>query len=134
MATKILIPTPLRPYTDKKDAVEAEGATVGELLTDLTARHAGLKAHLYNDQGKLRSFVNIYVNDDDIRYLAKEQTPVKEGDTVSVIPSVAGGVETTIERGARLDPGTAGGSRELPQLTNDEVKRYSRHLIMPEVG
>jgi molybdopterin/thiamine biosynthesis adenylyltransferase/rhodanese-related sulfurtransferase/molybdopterin converting factor small subunit len=134
MATRILIPTPLRPYTDKKDAVEAEGATVGELLADLTARHAGLKAHLFNDQGKLRSFVNIYVNDDDIRYLAKEQTPVKAGDTLSIIPSVAGGVETTIERGVRLEPGVTGRTRELPQLTNDEVKRYSRHLIMPEVG
>jgi sulfur-carrier protein adenylyltransferase/sulfurtransferase len=133
MATRILIPTPLRPYTDKKDAVEAEGATVGELLADLTARHAGLKAHLFNDQGKLRSFVNIYVNDDDIRYLAKEQTPVKAGDTLSIIPSVAGGVETTIERGVRLEPGVTG-IRDLPQLTNDEVKRYSRHLIMPEVG
>ena len=79
MATKILIPTPLRPYTDKQDAVDADGATVGELLADLTTKHAGLKAHLYNEQGKLRSFVNIYVNDEDIRYLQKEQTPVKAG-------------------------------------------------------
>jgi adenylyltransferase/sulfurtransferase len=91
MATKILIPTPLRPYTDKQDAVEAEGATVGELLADLTTKHSGLKAHLYNDQGKLRSFVNVYLNDEDIRYLEKEQTPVSAGDTISIIPSVAGG-------------------------------------------
>jgi molybdopterin converting factor small subunit len=91
MATKILIPTPLRPYTDKLDAVEAVGGTVGELLTDLTTRHAGLRPHLYNEQGKLRSFVNIYLNDEDIRYLQKEQTPVAAGDTVSIIPSVAGG-------------------------------------------
>jgi molybdopterin converting factor small subunit len=91
MATKILIPTPLRPYTDKLDAVEAVGSTVGELLTDLTARHAGLRQHLFNDQGKLRSFVNIYLNDEDIRYLQKEQTPVSAGDTISIIPSVAGG-------------------------------------------
>jgi adenylyltransferase/sulfurtransferase len=134
MATKILIPTPLRPYTDKKDAVEADGATVGELLADLTRRHGGLKAHLYNDQGKLRSFVNVYVNDEDIRYLQKEQTPVTAADTVSIIPSVAGGVPGT---GSRSGAGSA--VREpvpdqLPQLTNDEVKRYSRHLIMPEVG
>ena len=88
---KILIPTPLRPYTDKQDAVDAAGATVGELLADLTTRHAGLKAHLYNEQGKLRSFVNIYVNDEDIRYLQKEQTAVKADDTVSIIPSVAAG-------------------------------------------
>jgi adenylyltransferase/sulfurtransferase len=122
MATKILIPTPLRPFTDKKDSVDAEGATIGELLADLTVRHAGLKAHLYNDQGKLRSFVNVYLNDEDIRYLQKEQTPVRPGDTISIIPSVAGGVETTLDR------------QVLPELTNDEIKRYSRHLIMPEVG
>lgn len=91
MATRILIPTPLRPYTDKKDAVEAEGKTVGELLADLTKKHSGLKAHLYNDQGKLRSFVNVYLNDEDIRYLEKEKTAVKPGDTISIIPSVAGG-------------------------------------------
>ncbi len=130
MATKILIPTPLRPFTDKKDAVDAEGKTVGELLADLTTKHSGLKAHLFNDQGKLRSFVNIYVNDEDIRYLQKEQTPVKAGDTVSIIPSVAGGAPTTFEKGS---VGLQAG-RELPELTRDEIKRYSRHLILPEVG
>jgi len=128
---KILIPTPLRPYTDKQDAVDAAGATVGELLADLTTKHSGLKAHLYNEEGKLRSFVNVYVNDEDIRYLQKEQTPVNSGDTVSIIPSVAGGVEAAAEdaRSVRLQA-----DRDLPNLTNDEVKRYSRHLIMPEVG
>jgi len=125
---KILIPTPLRPYTDKQDAVDASGATVGELLADLTRRHSGLKAHLFNDQGKLRSFVNVYVNDEDIRYLQKEQTPVTAGDTVSIIPSVAGGVDTVVDE-RRSDLGRMG-----EPLTNDEVKRYSRHLIMPEVG
>jgi sulfur-carrier protein adenylyltransferase/sulfurtransferase len=130
MATKILIPTPLRPFTDKKDAVEAEGKTVGELLADLTTKHSGLKAHLYNAEGKLRSFVNIYVNDEDIRYLQKEQTPIAAGDTVSIIPSVAGGAPTTAEVGSvRLQA-----DRELPELTNDDYKRYSRHLILPEVG
>jgi molybdopterin/thiamine biosynthesis adenylyltransferase/rhodanese-related sulfurtransferase/molybdopterin converting factor small subunit len=129
---KILIPTPLRPYTDKQDAVDASGATVGELLADLTRRHSGLKAHLYNDQGKLRSFVNVYVNDEDIRYLQKEQTPVGAGDTVSIIPSVAGGVDIVEDvRGVRPQPDLG---RMGEPLTNDEVKRYSRHLIMPEVG
>jgi adenylyltransferase/sulfurtransferase len=132
MATKILIPTPLRPYTDKKDAVEADGTTIGELLADLTRRHSGLKAHLYNDQGKLRSFVNVYLNDEDIRYLQKEQTPVSSGDTVSIIPSVAGGAPTTEE--AVRSAGIQAGKAELPQLSNEEIKRYSRHLIMPEVG
>src|SRR5216110_2072096 len=116
MATKILIPTPLRPFTDKKEAVDVEGTTVGELLADLTTKHSGLKAHLYNDQGKLRSFVNIYVNDEDIRYLQKEQTPIKAGDTVSIIPSVAGGAPTAADVGSvRLQA-----DRELPELTNDE--------------
>ena len=92
MATKILIPTPLRPYTDKQEAVEAAGATVCELLADLTTKYPGLKSHLYNEQGKLRSFVNIYLNDEDIRYMQKDQTPVSASDTVSIIPSVAGGV------------------------------------------
>src|SRR5262245_29710274 len=127
MATRILIPTPLRPYTDKKDAVEAEGKTVGELLADLTKKHSGLKAHLFNEQGKLRSFVNVYVNDEDIRYLQKEQTPVSSGDTISIIPSVAGGAPTTEAVRAKTE-------KELPALSNDEIKRYSRHLIMPEVG
>jgi sulfur-carrier protein adenylyltransferase/sulfurtransferase len=124
MATRILIPTPLRPYTDKKDAVDAEGKTVGELLANLTATHSGLKAHLYNEQGKLRSFVNVYINDEDIRYLQKEQTPVNDGDTISIIPSVAGGAPTAAEAPPR----------RLPELTNQEIKRYSRHLILPEVG
>ena len=134
---KILIPTPLRPYTDKQDAVDASGATVGELLADLTRKHAGLKAHLYNEQGKLRSFVNVYVNDEDIRYLQKEQTPVAASDTVSIIPSVAGGAGP--EKG--YDPFSTSAVAEKGSypfsettLSNDEVKRYSRHLIMPEVG
>src|SRR3989442_13705091 len=138
MATKILIPTPLRPYTDKKDAVDAEGKTVGELLADLTARHAGLKPHLYNEQGRLRSFVNVYVNDEDIRYLQKESTPVSPGDTISIIPSVAGGTQTTEvvredARSVRLQTDLRP-QADLPTLTNEEFKRYSRHLIMPEVG
>src|SRR5499427_6287465 len=131
---KILIPTPLRPYTDKLDSVDASGATIGELLADLTHKHSGLKAHLYNEQGKLRSFVNVYVNDEDIRYLQKEQTPVAASDTVSIIPSVAGGVPTTTDADANLGSIRLQPDREPPTLSNDEVKRYSRHLIMPEVG
>jgi adenylyltransferase/sulfurtransferase len=118
--TRILIPTPLRPFTDKLDAVEMDGANIGELLANLTTKYAGLKQHLYAADGRLRSFVNIYVNDDDIRYLQKEQTPLKAGDTVSIIPSVAGGAPAQAE--------------VLPELSGDEIKRYSRHLIMPEVG
>src|SRR6185436_1431068 len=120
MAYRVLIPTPLRPYTDSKDAVEVEGATVGEVLSSLTSRYGDLRRHLYSDEGKLRSFVNVYVNDDDIRYLDREATKLKAGDVVSIVPSVAGGAPVATET--------------LPELTNAEVQRYSRHLILPEVG
>jgi sulfur-carrier protein len=91
MPVKVMIPTPLRPYVGNQAVVEIDGANVGELLKNLTAKHAELRPHLYSTDGKLRSFVNVYLNDEDIRYLQKEQTPVSPGDTVSIIPSVAGG-------------------------------------------
>ena len=139
MPNKILIPTPLRPFTDKQDAVEVSGGTVGEMLAQLTSRFDGLKKHLYNDEGKLRSFVNVYVNDEDIRYLQREQTPVKDGDTVSIIPSVAGGAPTDAGVGLKVGPSsaTAGAGAALqrsPELGAEEIKRYSRHLILPEIG
>jgi molybdopterin converting factor small subunit len=88
---RILIPTPLRQFVDKNDTVEADGTTVGEVLTTLTTRFPNLKKQLYNDEGKLRSFVNVYLNDDDIRYLNKDATPVAATDTLSIVPSIAGG-------------------------------------------
>jgi sulfur-carrier protein adenylyltransferase/sulfurtransferase len=128
MANKILIPTPLRPFTDKQESVELSGGTVGEILRQLTTRFDGLRKHLYTDDGKLRSFVNVYVNDEDIRYLQREQTPIKDGDTVSIIPSVAGGAGA-----ARAD--LVGADLQVgPILEGDEIKRYSRHLILPEIG
>ncbi len=88
---KVLIPTPLRPYADKKSAIEVNASTVGEALSALTSQHSDLRRHLFSDDGKLRSFVNIYLNDEDIRYLGKENTPVRESDTISIVPSIAGG-------------------------------------------
>jgi molybdopterin converting factor small subunit len=88
---KVLIPTPLRQYAEKKSAVDVDGQTVGEALNALTSQHSDLRRHLYSDDGKLRSFVNLYLNDQDIRYLEKENTPVKATDTLSIVPSIAGG-------------------------------------------
>jgi len=121
MGYRVLIPTPLRPYTGQQDAVEAEGVTVGEVLAALTNRYTDLRRHLYADDGTLRHFVNVYVNDDDIRYLERDATPLKPGDVISIIPSVAGGAPVS----ATSAP---------PELTNAEVQRYSRDLILPEVG
>ena len=142
MPNTINIPTPLRPFTDKKESVEVHGATVGELLADLTTRYEGLRKHLYADNGKLRNFVNVYLNDEDIRYLQRENTPVKSGDTLSIVPSVAGGAPTSAEAtvGKPKDAVEAGLQTrradvdDLPTLSAEEIKRYSRHLIMPEVG
>jgi molybdopterin converting factor small subunit len=91
MAVKVIIPTPLRAYAGKQESVEVQAGTVGEALSALTGKFAELKKHLYSDDGRLRSFVNVYVNDEDIRYLQKDQTAVKAGDTISIVPSIAGG-------------------------------------------
>lgn len=88
---KVLIPTPLRQYADKKDAIDVSAATVGEALSQLTQTHPDLKKHLYTEGGQLRAFVNIYLNDEDIRYLEKDKTPVGPTDTLSIVPSIAGG-------------------------------------------
>lgn len=89
--SKIHIPTPLRQYVGKQAAVEVTGTTVGEAMNALFAQHPDLRKHLYTEDGKLRAFVNLYVNDEDIRYLQKEATAIKEGDQISIIPSIAGG-------------------------------------------
>ena len=91
MPNIINIPTPLRPFTDKQEAVEVSGATVGELLSDLTTRYEGLRKHLYADNGKLRNFVNVYLNDEDVRFLGGVETPLSDGDVVTILPAVAGG-------------------------------------------
>ncbi len=91
MAVKVIIPTPLRPYAGKQASVEFDARTVGEALSRLIQQYQELRKHLYTDDGKIRSFVNVYVNDDDIRYLQKENTQIKDGDTISIIPSIAGG-------------------------------------------
>ena len=93
MAVKVMIPTPLRAYAGKQESIDVAAGTVGEALGALTAQFAELKKHLYSDDGKLRSFVNVYVNDEDIRYLQKDKTAVKDGDTVSIVPSIAGGAQ-----------------------------------------
>src|SRR5579864_5427655 len=118
---KVLIPTPLRQFTGKQDAVTAAGKTVGEVLSALTAQYPDLRRQIFNDEGKLRSFVNVYLNDEDIRYLKKDATAAAEGDTISLVPSIAGGSTVT------APPDTAA-------LSKDEILRYSRHLIIPEVG
>ena len=88
---RILIPTPLRQFAEKQNTVEVAGATVGEALAALTTKFPDLQKQIFNEEGKLRSFVNVYLNDEDIRYLKKDATPVENADTLSIVPSIAGG-------------------------------------------
>jgi len=89
---KVRIPTPLRQYASGNSEVEVGGGTAGEALGNLVEEHSGLKQHLYTPDGKLRSFVNVYKGDEDIRYLDGPDTQVGDGDELSIIPSIAGGV------------------------------------------
>lgn len=124
MPVTITIPTPLRQFAGGQPEMQVDANTAGEALDQLTTTHSELRRHLFSDQNALRNFVNIYVNDEDIRHMNGPDTPVKDGDTILIVPSIAGG--STV-----LDSPT---SDLLPMLSNEEIARYSRHLIMPEVG
>jgi MoaD family protein len=91
MAVTVMIPTPLRPFAGSQSSVAVEGRTVGEALDALSSQYAELRHHLFADGGRLRSFVNVYVNEEDIRNLQKDQTPLHDGDTIMIVPSIAGG-------------------------------------------
>jgi len=123
MSVTITIPTALRQFTDGSTTLKLEAATAGEALEALAVAHPELRRHLYDDKNNLRSFVNVYLNDEDIRHRSGAATPIRDGDTLMIVPSIAGGA--TVEKDV---------AASLPQLSNDEIARYSRHLIMPEVG
>jgi len=125
MAITILIPTPLRQFTDGKSEVAVAASSVGEALNALTTTFSDLRKHLYTEQNVLRNFINIYLEDEDIRYLDGSQTAISDGETLTIVPSIAGG-SSAGEAHAVSD--------SLPTLTNEEYQRYSRHLILPEVG
>jgi len=105
--TKIHIPTPLRQYAQKQATVEVSAGTVADALSGLINQHPDLRRHLFTDDGKLRAFVNVYVNDEDIRYLQKEATSVNAGDNISIVPSIAGGSQ-------QAEPGIAELSQPCP--------------------
>jgi sulfur-carrier protein adenylyltransferase/sulfurtransferase len=119
MSVTVSIPTPLRSFTAGQESIELAGDTVGQVLDGLMVAHAGLKRHLLQDDGRLRNFVNLYLNETDIRHLASTATPVRPGDVLTIVPSIAGGAPVT---------------QTEPQLSHAEVLRYSRHLLLPEVG
>jgi len=88
---KLKIPTPLRPYANGQSEVAVQGGKVADALADLTTQHPNLRQHIFNDAGELRPFVNLFLNDEDVRYLNGVETPLKESDLLRIIPSIAGG-------------------------------------------
>ena len=92
MAATIRIPTPLRKFTDGKSEVDVEGGTVREIFDDVENRHGGLKEKIFDDAGEIRRFINVFVNGEDVRHSQGLDTPVKDGDELSVVPAIAGGL------------------------------------------
>ena len=91
MPTKVLIPTPLRKLTNNEETVEVNAKSVGEAIAELQARFPGIQERLVDEKGEVRRFVNVYVNQEDIRFLKNRETPLKDGDEISIIPAIAGG-------------------------------------------
>jgi len=91
MPKKVRIPTPLRKLTNNEEVVEVEAANIGDAIVELQSRFPGIKERLVDDNGEVRRFVNVYVNEEDIRFLDNQKTPLKDGDEVSIIPAIAGG-------------------------------------------
>jgi adenylyltransferase/sulfurtransferase len=125
MAVTVFIPTALRQFAGGQAELQVEAGTVGDALNQVTGEHQELRQHLYSDETTLRNFVNVYVNDEDIRHSSRLETPVKDGDTITIVPSIAGGSVAAEEEIAE---------EPQPLFSNEEIARYSRHLIMPEVG
>ena len=126
MPVTISIPTALRQFAGGQTEIHVNAATAREALEQLTTTHTELRRHLFNDQNALRNFVNIYVNDEDVRQRGGVDTAVTDGDTILIVPAIAGGA-AVLETGAGETP-------SLPMLSNEEIARYSRHVIIPEVG
>ena len=91
MAKNVRIPTPLRKLTNNEEVVEVTSATIGEAIAELQKLYPGIKERLVDDKGEVRRFVNVYVNEEDIRFLQNQETPLKDGDEISIIPAIAGG-------------------------------------------
>ena len=91
MPTKVRIPTPLRKLTNNEDVVEVTAGTIGEAIAQLQSRYPGIQERLVDEKGEVRRFVNVYVNEEDIRFLENQKTPLKDGDEISIIPAIAGG-------------------------------------------
>jgi len=125
MTVTVIIPTALRQHTRDEDELQLNARTVSDALKELVTAFPSLRRHLYSESGRLRSFINIYLNEEDIRYKEGESTPLKDGDTLMIVPAIAGGAHAPVDDEAH---------DSKVSFSSGEFARYSRHLIMPEVG
>ncbi|MFQ5628184.1 MAG: ThiF family adenylyltransferase, partial [bacterium] len=116
---KVYIPSALRPFLQNQSTINMPGNTVDHVLKNLVENYPGVRNHLLEESGKLRNYVNIFVNNEDIRFLENENTKVEGKDEISIVPSVAGGADD---------------ANGAVKLSNEEILRYSRHIILPEVA
>ncbi len=127
MSVEVQIPTALKQYADNLEKIELEGSTIGVVLSNLVERCPGLKVHLFNEEGILRNFVNVYIDEEDIRNLQKQDTELHGGEVVLIVPAVAGGTGFVTQSTEGPDP-------DEVELSIEEIERYSRHLLIPEVA
>lgn len=133
-STIVRIPTPLRSFAGGHAEVATRGATVGALVREVAETYPALQKHLFTVDGKLRNFVSVYLNEEDVRYLQRDETPVKDGDIVSIVPAIAGGAPEAAHRRRGDSTLPVLPSPPTDSLSRDELRRYSRHLLLPEVG
>jgi molybdopterin/thiamine biosynthesis adenylyltransferase/rhodanese-related sulfurtransferase/molybdopterin converting factor small subunit len=131
---RVRVPAALRSFTSDRADVETEGETVGDALRQLVGEFSGLGRHLFAPNGGLRPYVGVYLNDRDVRSLERERTPLRDGDVLSIVPSITGGAEPSATSSPSFELGARGAERRETGLGSDSVRRYSRHLLLPEVG
>lgn len=135
MGVKVLLPTALRQYANNQDAIEVEGSKVGDVMNRLIADYPELRTHLFDDSGAIRNFVNVYLNEDNIRGDDLVNAACQDGDEIMLVPAVAGGAVIDSPSGEKADASYALPlDTEATELSKEEIARYSRHLILPEVG
>jgi sulfur-carrier protein adenylyltransferase/sulfurtransferase len=131
--TTVRIPTPLRSFVGGKNELAVDAPTVGAAIQRIAEEHPELRRHLLTTEGQLRNFVSVYLNEKDVRTLQRDATPVRDGDVVSIVPAIAGGAPAEA-RDRTSSPGLARSEPAERPFTQDELRRYSRHLLLPEVG
>jgi len=131
MAVTVLIPSALRAFTERQSEIEVQAGTVGEAVKAIAGKYPDIEKHLYKDENSLRDFINVFLGEENIKNKNGLDTEINDGDTVIIVPAIAGGLDSKSAAGELTKEEIAG---ELTELTKEEIARYSRHLLLPEIG